>query len=56
MNGYISEYHKCIEEQFAKLQKELNAGQKGIENLLMEIHENQGIFSRFRQWIRQSGF
>lgn len=55
MRGHISDYHKYIEEQFAKQQADLNAGQKRIENLLMEIQENQGIFSRFRQWIKQFG-
>ena len=55
MRRYISVYHKYKEEQFAKQQEELNVGQRKIENLLMEIKENQGIFSRFRQWIRQFG-
>lgn len=55
MRRYISVYHKYKEEQFAKQQEELNAGQKRIENLLMEIQENQGLFRGFRQWIRQFG-
>ena len=56
MGGYISDYHKYLEEQFAKQREELNAGQKRIENLLTKIQENQGLFSGFRQWIKQFGF
>lgn len=56
MREYISEHHKYVKEQFAKQQEELNAGQKRIENLLTDIQENQGLFSGFRQWIKQFGF
>lgn len=44
-----------IKQQFVKQQGGINTRQGRIENLLREIRENQGLFRRFKRWIRQFG-
>lgn len=55
LKGYILGHHKFIKEQIVIQQEKLNMGQERIESQLNEMQENQGLFRRFRQWIKQFG-